>query len=68
MPSENLGPSINTKTRDFCPYFSPDGRYFFYSSDGNVKWVKNSLKYKLLFPRRSNDGDTNSHDTMEYLR
>jgi len=37
----NLGPVINTKTRDFCPYFSPDGKYFFYSSEGNVKWISN---------------------------
>lgn len=35
----HLGKNINTSTRDFCPYFSPDSRYFFFSSDRNVKWI-----------------------------
>jgi Tol biopolymer transport system component len=36
----NLGNRINTPTRDFCPYISPDGKYFFFSSEANVKWVE----------------------------
>lgn len=36
----NMGATCNTATREYCPYFSPDGRYFLYSSDGNVKWVE----------------------------
>jgi Tol biopolymer transport system component len=35
----HLGKTINTDTRDYCPYFSPDGRYFFFSSERNVKWI-----------------------------
>ncbi|HKO81321.1 MAG TPA: hypothetical protein VJU78_13035 [Chitinophagaceae bacterium] len=35
----NLGKSFNTKTREFCPYFSPDSKYFFFSSEGDVKWA-----------------------------
>jgi Tol biopolymer transport system component len=35
----NLGATFNTKTREFCPYFSPDSKYFFYSSEGDVKWI-----------------------------
>lgn len=35
----NMGATFNTATREYCPYFSPDGRYFFYSSEGNVKWI-----------------------------
>lgn len=37
--AKNLGNRINTEHRDFCPYISPDGKYFFYSSNGDVKWV-----------------------------
>ena len=35
----NLGKNINTATREYCPYFSPDADYFFYSSEGDVKWM-----------------------------
>lgn len=35
----NLGKKINTKTREFCAYFSPDSRYFFFSSERDVKWI-----------------------------
>lgn len=30
---------INTNTYEYCPYLSPDGKYFFYSSEFQVKWV-----------------------------
>jgi Tol biopolymer transport system component len=36
----NLGPLINTSGREYCPYISPDGKYFFYSSSGEIKWMK----------------------------
>lgn len=35
----HLDSNINTPTRDYCPYFSPDGKYFFFTSDKDVKWV-----------------------------
>ena len=38
-PARNLGPSINGPDYDFCPYISPDGKYFFYSDNNDVKWV-----------------------------
>lgn len=31
--AENLGPKINSASRDYCPLVSPDGRYLFFSSD-----------------------------------
>jgi hypothetical protein len=34
-----MGNGINTKRYEYCPYLSPDGKYFFYSSEFNVKWV-----------------------------
>jgi len=35
----NLGSSINSSKVDFCPSLSPDGRYLFYSSNGDIYWV-----------------------------
>jgi hypothetical protein len=37
--ARSLGNTINTKTDDFCPYVSPDGKYLFYASMGDVYWV-----------------------------
>lgn len=44
--AQNIGIKINTTTREFCPYFSPDGYYFFFSSEGDVKWI--DAKFLLM--------------------
>jgi len=38
-PTLHLGNKINTSTRDYCPYWTPDGRYFIFSSAGDIKWI-----------------------------
>ncbi|MBT1708377.1 PD40 domain-containing protein [Fulvivirgaceae bacterium PWU5] len=38
-PAVHFGPTFNTGTREYCPYFSPDEAYFFFSSQRDVKWV-----------------------------
>jgi len=30
--AQNIGPQINSKSFDYCPMMSPDGRYFFWTS------------------------------------
>ncbi|HZY80090.1 MAG TPA: hypothetical protein VFE50_11240 [Cyclobacteriaceae bacterium] len=35
----NMGDKINNASYDYCPYVTPDGKFFFYSSDNDVKWV-----------------------------
>jgi hypothetical protein len=45
--SRSLGNSINTETNDFCPYVSPDGKYLFYASRGDVYWVSTEVIRKL---------------------
>lgn len=50
----NLGKNINTETRDFCPYMSSDGKYFLFSSDGDVKWVSTKTLKKRTDKRSSN--------------
>ena len=34
---------INTETDDFCPYVSPDGKYLFYASKGDIYWVSTEV-------------------------
>lgn len=35
--------AINTDTDDFCPYVSPDGKYLFYASRGDIYWVSTEV-------------------------
>ena len=42
----NLGERFNTPTYEYCPYVSPDNRFFFYSSESDVKWVKADYIFK----------------------
>jgi Tol biopolymer transport system component len=39
-PSKNLGNRINTASYDFCPHITRDQKYFFYSSNNDVKWME----------------------------
>jgi Tol biopolymer transport system component len=44
----NLGKDFNTKTREYCPYLTKDRKYFFFSSEGDVKWIDSgSLKKQI---------------------
>jgi hypothetical protein len=45
--SRSLGNTINTSTDDFCPYVSPDGKYLFYASRGDVYWVSTEVISRL---------------------
>lgn len=42
----NMGSGINTPTYEYCPNLSPDGQYFFYSSESEVKWISSSILKK----------------------
>ena len=37
--AQNMGKHINTASYDFCPYVTPDSKYFFFSSDNDIKWI-----------------------------
>lgn len=37
--AKNLGPTVNGSGYDFCPYITPDGKYFFYSDNSDIKWI-----------------------------
>jgi Tol biopolymer transport system component len=38
-PARNAGPHVNTDTYEYCAYLTPDGRYLFFSSNFDVKWI-----------------------------
>jgi hypothetical protein len=38
-PLINMGELINSEATDYCPMLSPDGKYFFYTSNGDIYWV-----------------------------
>ncbi|HEY9487170.1 MAG TPA: hypothetical protein VIQ51_02495 [Chryseosolibacter sp.] len=37
--ARNLGNRINTPTYEYCSYITPDGKYFYFSSEYDVKWI-----------------------------
>lgn len=39
----NMGERVNTKTYEYCPNISPDGKYFFFSSESDVKWINSKV-------------------------
>ena len=34
-----LAHGINTKRYEYCPYLTPDGKFLFFSSEYQVKWI-----------------------------
>lgn len=37
--SRNMGPKINSKGHELCPFVSKDGKYFFFTSNKDIYWV-----------------------------
>lgn len=49
-PSVHLDSLFNTPSREYCSYFSPDNRFFFFSSNGQIMWIDAaSILKKYLF-------------------
>jgi len=38
-PAKNMGARFNTDSYEYCSYLTPDGKYLFYSSAFDVKWI-----------------------------
>lgn len=45
--AKNLGKAINSKGYEFCPFVTSDGKYLFFSRDGDIFWVKATFLKKL---------------------
>jgi len=41
--ARNMGPTINTKHQDYCPFVTKDGRFLFFSSNREIYWVDSSV-------------------------
>jgi Tol biopolymer transport system component len=39
----SLGSNVNSKLNDICPSLSPDGKYLFYMSQGDIYWVSTEI-------------------------
>jgi len=40
QPAKNLGKEINAERTEYCPFVTPDGRYFFYTKNDEIWWVE----------------------------
>ncbi|GAB3716654.1 hypothetical protein GCM10027592_58120 [Spirosoma flavus] len=40
---KNMGAGINTSGDEFCPFVTADGKYFFFSREGDIYWVSASV-------------------------
>jgi Tol biopolymer transport system component len=47
MTAKNMGGDINKEKTDYCPFVSPDGKYFFYTSQLDIHWVDTSIIEEL---------------------
>lgn len=45
--AKTLGNNINTDTDDFCPFVTPDDKYLFYASRGDIYWVSTAVIDRL---------------------
>ena len=45
--AQNMGKTINTEAREFCPCVTRDGKYLFYSSGGDIYWVSAEILQKF---------------------
>lgn len=43
----NMGKVINSDSHEFCPVVTKDGKYFFYTSKGDIYWVSTYILTKL---------------------
>lgn len=41
--SKNMGQLINSENHELCPFVSKDGKYFFYTSNKDIYWVKTQV-------------------------
>ena len=45
--SKNIGAPINSEKHELCPFVSHDGKYLFYTSNGDIYWVSMQVIHKL---------------------
>jgi Tol biopolymer transport system component len=48
MAARNMGASVNTPGYEYCPYFTPDGEYFFFSSQSDIMWMDMRVVQRII--------------------
>jgi hypothetical protein len=43
QPAKILDAGINTEAYEFCPFVTSDGKYLFFSRDGDIYWMSAQL-------------------------
>lgn len=41
--AQNLGEAVNTEGHELCPFVTYDGKYFLYTSNGDIYWVSTEV-------------------------
>ncbi|RRB02553.1 TolB family protein [Larkinella rosea] len=41
--AKNMGKTVNTDQYEFCPFVSSDGKYLFFSRDGDLFWISSEV-------------------------
>lgn len=41
--AKNMGSTINTEGYEFCPFVTSDGKYLFFSRDGDIFWLQSGV-------------------------
>lgn len=59
LPAKNLGPGINSASHDYCPYVSPDKKFFFFSSSRSLNKAPfaQPQNYKQVFSALNSAGN-----------
>ncbi len=42
-PAKNMGKAVNTQGHELCPFVTYDGKYLFYTSNGDIYWVSTEI-------------------------
>ncbi|MCK8521043.1 ankyrin repeat domain-containing protein [Aquimarina sp. D1M17] len=45
--SVNMGPEVNTKNYEYCPFITKDGKYLFYTSNQDIYWISTEIIKQL---------------------
>jgi Tol biopolymer transport system component len=57
--AKNMGPAVNSAALDYCPALSPDGQYFYFTSErkGGDFYFRKPLNYAQLLEKTQGNGN-----------
>ena len=48
IKAKSMGPKINSKGHELCPFVTKDGKYFFYTSNEDIYWVSTEIFNEII--------------------